>query len=83
MDELQAFICPRARYYGQVKPQNLVFNAKLQEFAHRVSFIANLETAGKLASQTAYEQTKDLWEQLESSKEQLEIGQQLVELEEF
>ena len=73
MDQKQAFLCPRARYYGQVKPQNLVFNANLQEFAQRVSYVANLETAGKLPSQTAYEQIKELWEQLESSKEQLEI----------
>lgn len=74
MDELQTFLCPRARYYGQVRPQNLLFNANLQEFAHRVSFIANLETAGKLSAQTAYKQIEDLWEQLESSKEQLEIS---------
>ena len=75
MDKKQTFLCPRARYYGQVKPQNLLFNANLQEFAHRISFIANLETAGKLPSETAYEQIKDLWEQLERSKQQLEIGQ--------
>jgi len=78
MDEKQAFLCPRARYHGQIKPQNLVFNANLQEFAHRVSFIANLETAGKLPSETAYEQIKDLWEQLERSKEKFGIGQQPV-----
>ena len=32
---------------GQVKPENLLFNANLQEFAQRVMVIANLETAGK------------------------------------
>jgi len=82
MDELQSFICPRARYYGQVKPQNLVFNANLQEFAHRVSYIANLETAGKLPTEMAYAQIQDLWEQLRRSKEQLEIDQKAVQLEE-
>jgi len=33
------FIYPRSRYYGQVKPENLVFNANLQEFAQRVSYM--------------------------------------------
>ncbi len=74
MDEKRAFLCPYARYYGQVNPQNLLFNANLQEFAQRVSFIANLETGGKLPTKVAYKQIEDLWEQLESSKEQLEIG---------
>jgi len=32
------FLYPRSRYYGQVKPENLVFNANLQEFAQRVSY---------------------------------------------
>jgi hypothetical protein len=74
MDEKQAFLCPRARYYGQVKPENLLFNANLQEFAQRVSFIANLETGGKISTVAAYEQIKSLWEQIERSKEQLKIG---------
>jgi hypothetical protein len=25
------FLNPRSRYYGQVKPENLVFNANLQD----------------------------------------------------
>ncbi len=76
MDEKQAFLCPRARYYGQVQPQNLVFNANLQEFAQRVSFIASLETGGKLPPGEAYKQIQALWKQLKRSKKQLEIGQQ-------
>ncbi len=27
------FLHPRSHYYGEVKPENLVFNANLQEFA--------------------------------------------------
>ena len=64
----------RNRYRGQVKPENLVFNANLQEFTQRVGYICNLETAGKLDSETAYEQIKTLWEDLERSKESLGIG---------
>ena len=49
-----SFLYPRRRYHGQVKPENLVFNANLQEFAQRVSYICNLETSGKLSPEEAY-----------------------------
>ncbi|MBH8561185.1 hypothetical protein I8748_03155 [Nostoc sp. CENA67] len=69
------FLYPRGRYYGQVKPENLVFNANLQEFAQRVSYICNLETGGKLPPEEAYEQIKVLWKQLKNTKKQLRIGE--------
>ncbi|MGH1393972.1 MAG: DUF7219 family protein [Trichormus sp.] len=69
------FLYPRGRYYGQVKPENLVFNANLQEFAQRVSYICNLETAGKLQPEEAYEQIKALWKNLKRTKKQLKIGE--------
>ncbi|WGV24245.1 DUF7219 family protein [Halotia branconii] len=69
------FLYPRGRYYGQVKPENLVFNANLQEFAQRVSYICNLETGGKLPPGEAYEQIKALWKQLKRTKKQLQIGE--------
>lgn len=72
--EQSDFLYPRSRYYGQVKPENLVFNANLQEFAQRVSYVCNLETAGKLSPEEAYTQIKELWGQVQRSKEQLEIG---------
>lgn len=69
------FLYPRGRYYGQVKPENLVFNANLQEFAHKVSYVCSLETGGKLPPEEAYEQIKALWKQLKRSKKQLHIGE--------
>ncbi|QYX33155.1 DUF7219 family protein [Sphaerospermopsis torques-reginae] len=69
------FLYPRGRYYGHVQPENLVFNANLQEFAQRVSYICNLETGGKLPPEEAYEQIKVLWKQLKRSKKQLRIGE--------
>lgn len=69
------FLYPRSRYYGQVKPENLVFNANLQEFAQRVNYICNLETAGKLTPDESYNQIKQLWKQLKHTKKQLGIGQ--------
>ena len=42
------FLYPRNPYHGKVKPENLVFNANLQEFAQKISYICNLETGGKM-----------------------------------
>lgn len=75
MTDHDEFLYPRSRYYGQVKPENLVFNANLQEFAQRVSFICNLETNSKISPEEAYEQIKALWKQLKRSKKQLGIGE--------
>ena len=69
------FLYPRSRYYGQVKPENLVFNANLQEFAQRVGYICNLETSGKISPEESYRQIKVLWKQLKRAKKQLGIGQ--------
>ncbi|MDM9380004.1 hypothetical protein QUB80_04730 [Chlorogloeopsis sp. ULAP01] len=69
------FLYPKGRYYGQVKPENLVFNANLQEFAQKVSYICNLETSGKIPPEEAYEQIKALWKGLKRSKKQLGIGE--------
>ncbi|PLZ95682.1 hypothetical protein CEN45_14015 [Fischerella thermalis CCMEE 5198] len=69
------FLYPRGRYYGQVKPENLVFNANLQEFAQKVSYICNLETAGKISPDEAYENIKELWKNLKQAKKQLRIGE--------
>ena len=33
------FLYPRSSYRGKVKPENLVFNSNLQEFAQRVNYI--------------------------------------------
>ncbi|MCT7948835.1 hypothetical protein NG798_03455 [Ancylothrix sp. C2] len=76
MADKSQFFYPRSRYYGSVKPENLVFNANLQEFAQRVSYLANLETNGKLSPQETYKEIKQLWKQLKTSKKQLGIGEE-------
>lgn len=70
-----SFLHPKSHYYGDFKPEKLVFNANLQEFAQRVSFICNLETAGKMETVEAYEQIKRLWKKLRDSKRELGIGE--------
>lgn len=74
MTDPHDFLYPRSRYQGQVKPENLVFNSNLQEFAQRVSYICNLETGGKMAPEAAYEQIKALYRELKRSKKLLGIG---------
>lgn len=69
------FLYPRSRYRGMVKPENLVFNANLQEFSQRVSYICCLETGGKLSPEESYREIKALWKQLKQSKHQLGIGE--------
>ncbi|MBD2359856.1 hypothetical protein [Anabaena sp. UHCC 0399] len=72
LSNLSDFLYPRSCYYGQFKPEYLVFNANLQEFAQRVSYISNLQTNGKLSPQEAYHEIKTLWKQLKAAKKQLE-----------
>jgi len=67
------FLYSQSRYRGDWKPEEVVFNANLQEFSQRVSYICNLETNGKLSSIEAYSQIKSLWKQLKRSKKQLKI----------
>lgn len=76
------FLYPHNRYYGQFKPENLLFNANLQEFAQRVSYIYNLENSGKLDPEQAYNRIEALWKQLERSKKELGIGDHPFQSEE-
>lgn len=73
------FLHSHSRYYGQVKPENLVFNTNLQEFAIAVGYICNLETAGKLSPEESYQKIHSLWQQLERGKTQLGIGEHSLE----
>lgn len=65
------FLHPRSRYYGEFNPENLAFNANLQEFAQRVAFICGLETGGKMPPGEAYEEIRRLWKTLKRSKAEL------------
>ncbi|ASC71299.1 hypothetical protein XM38_022510 [Halomicronema hongdechloris C2206] len=68
------FLYPHAPYRGPVKPEQLVFNANLQEFAQQVSYISNLNTNGKLTLDEAFERIDHLWNELKHSKVQLQIS---------
>jgi hypothetical protein len=73
--QIDFFLYHNNRYHGQVKPENLVFNANLQEFTQKIGYICSLETAGKITPEDSYKQIKRLWKDLKRSKKQLGIGQ--------
>ena len=68
------FLYPRHQYRGQWTPENLAFNANLQEFSQKVGYICNLETNGKLSPLQAYKEIKFLWKKLKCSKKELGIS---------
>lgn len=68
------FLYPRHRYHGAFTPEYLAFNANLQEFSQRVSYISALETGGKISPEQAYEQVRCLWKQLKQSKKAMKLG---------
>jgi hypothetical protein len=68
------FLHPYSRYYGKFEPIEFLFNANLQDFAQKVSYICALETGGKLSSLEAYKEIKKLWKDFKKSKEALGIG---------
>ena len=74
MKEREDFLHPRSRYYGDFTPENLAFDANLQEFAQKITYICSLETGGKISTEKAYKDIKALWKDLKSSKKQLGIG---------
>ncbi len=73
--EKDKFLHPYYPYRGEIKPENLVFNANLQEFAQKISYICNLETAGKIKPEEAYHRIKNLWKTLKKSKKELGVGE--------
>ncbi|QSJ16612.1 hypothetical protein JYQ62_33710 [Nostoc sp. UHCC 0702] len=69
------FLYQRYQYRGQYTPENFLFNANLQEFSQRISYICNLHTLGKLSSQESYEKIELLWQQLSQSFQALAIDE--------
>lgn len=59
------FLYPVSSYRGSVTDEAVIFNAKLQEFAQRVGFIANLYAGGKLPLEETYFKVESLWEDLQ------------------
>ncbi len=52
-------------------PEEIIFDANLQEFASRIGIICGLESGGKIPPQEAYTRIKKLWKDLRDSKRNL------------
>jgi hypothetical protein len=55
-------------------PENIMFDANLQEFATKVGVICGLEAGGRLTPDQAYDRIRKLWKQLKRSHRNLNIG---------
>jgi hypothetical protein len=73
MADAHDFLHPRGRYRGEFKPENLMFNANLQEFSQRVTYVCCLETGGKITPEESYREIQSLWKQLKKSRKELGI----------
>jgi hypothetical protein len=74
MTDRDDFLYPRSRYYGEFTPENLVFNANLQEFAQKVSYLCAMETGGKITADQAYKEIKTMYRELKKTRKSLGIG---------
>ncbi len=74
MTDRDDFLYPRSRYYGEFTPENLVFNANLQEFAQKVSYLCAMETGGKITADQAYKEIKAMYRELKKTRKSLGIG---------
>lgn len=72
MHSIDNFLYPKSSYRGKVTPENLIFNANLQEFAQKINYVCNLAQNGKLSLQEAYQKIDELWQILEKSRQYLE-----------
>ncbi|MEO1671623.1 MAG: hypothetical protein AAFR77_12700 [Cyanobacteria bacterium J06631_2] len=73
-DEINNFLYPKSHYHGDFSPNNpnnLLFNANLQEFAQKVSYVCGLESNGKISTAESYDRIKQLWRELKASKKEL------------
>ena len=66
------FLYPQHTYHSGGTPNQIIFNANLQEFTQRIGYITALETNGKLDAERAYQQIQTLWQQLQHSYKKLD-----------
>ncbi len=67
---IDEFLYPHHRRHGLAEADK-AFDEKLEDFAQQVSFTCNLEIGGKLSAEDAFERLGHLWQQLQTSKDEL------------
>ncbi|MFZ4564986.1 MAG: DUF7219 family protein [Prochlorococcaceae cyanobacterium] len=56
---------------GDWSPERLVFHQNLEQFAERVGLIVALQGNGKITQEEAFDEIRQIWTQLQSSRESL------------
>jgi len=56
------------------EPEQMMFDANLQQFACQVGYICGLEWNHKLTQEEAYRRIRSLWRQLKKSRKGLRIN---------
>ena len=74
MSSANRFLYPYRSSARAHHPEEIIFDANLQEFAQRVSYIASLEVGGKLSQGDSFRAIEQLWQQLSASHQQLKPG---------
>lgn len=67
----EQFLYAQPSFRASSHPKRVMFDASLQEFAQRVSYIAGLESGGKLSAEESYQAIQDLWKELATTRDQL------------
>ncbi len=75
------YLYAQSRYYGERKPKNLIFNAKLQELPRQAGCIACIDK-GKIFPLEAYKTLETLWEEFAQTKQELKISDRFLREEE-
>lgn len=66
------YLYSQISYYKEPKSKNLLFNTKLQEFARQVGFISYKDKE-KFPLLEAYRKIATFWEELEQTKQELNL----------
>ena len=71
MSNFDSFLYAQPSFKASSHPKRIMFDASLQEFAQRVSYIAGLESGGKMSAEESYQAIQSLWQELATSRDQL------------
>ena len=72
---LNEFLYPHHHVSGKTDPAQVAFEEQLEDFSQQVSYTCNLEIGGKLTPEDAFNRISTLWDQLQRSKQCLDMGQ--------
>ncbi len=79
-NDFKPFIYPPSCYYGDGTPENINFNASIQELSQQIAYIGGLEASGEISSKKAYKKIRTLWKDFKKLKQKLRISKNVGNL---